>query len=164
MTGDLVGTLRYMSPEQALAKRVPIDHRTDIYSLGVTLYELLTLRPPYAGKKRRELLQQIAFSEPAPARHFNKLIPAELETIVQKAMEKSPADRYGTAGELADDLRRYLEDKPIRARKPSVARRLGKWGRRHQGLVRAGVAFMFLALVGTAASTIIIARERARRS
>src|SRR5262249_14116183 len=68
MTGDLVGTLRYMSPEQALAKRVVIDHRTDVYSLGVTLYELLTLQPAYAGKDRQELLRQIAFEEPTAPR------------------------------------------------------------------------------------------------
>src|SRR5207237_2797165 len=77
MTGDLVGTLRYMSPEQALAKRVLIDHRTDIYSLGVTLYEFLTLEPAYRGHDRQELLRQIAFEEPRPPRRLNRAIPAE---------------------------------------------------------------------------------------
>jgi len=98
MTGDLLGTLRYMSPEQALAQRVAIDHRTDIYSLGVTLYELLTLQPAYAGQDRQELLSQIAFKEPRPLRKLDRAIPAELETIVLKAMEKAPGDRYSTAG------------------------------------------------------------------
>jgi serine/threonine protein kinase len=93
MTGDLVGTLRYMSPEQALAQRVLIDHRTDIYSLGATLYELLTLAPPFPGTDRQELLRQIAFEEPRPPRQLNKAIPSELETIVRKALEKNPADR-----------------------------------------------------------------------
>src|ERR671936_1384527 len=92
MTGDLVGTLRYMSPEQALAQRVVIDHRTDIYSLGVTLYELLTLEPAYPGQDRQELLRQIAFEDPCPPRRINKSIPHELETIVLKAMEKNPTD------------------------------------------------------------------------
>src|SRR5262245_44560404 len=107
MTGDLVGTLRYMSPEQALAKRVVIDHRTDIYSVGATLYELLALRPAFARTDRQELLRQIAFEEPRRLRQINKAIPAELETILLKAMEKNPQDRYATAKELADDLRRF---------------------------------------------------------
>src|SRR5207253_1006763 len=89
MTGDLVGTLRYMSPEQALAKRVLIDHRTDLYSLGVTLYELLTLEPAFRGSDRQELLRQIAFEEPRPLRRLNKSIPAELETVVLKALEEA---------------------------------------------------------------------------
>src|SRR5205085_5778169 len=107
-TGDLVGTLRYMSPEQALAKRVVIDHRTDVYSLGVTLYELLTLHPALDGRDRQELLRQIAFEEPPPPRRHNPAVPRELETVVLKAMAKEPADRYASAQELADDLRRFL--------------------------------------------------------
>jgi tetratricopeptide (TPR) repeat protein/serine/threonine protein kinase len=135
MTGDLVGTLRYMSPEQALAKRVVVDHRTDIYSLGVTLYEQLALEPPFHGSDREELLRQIAFEEPRSPRRLNKPIPAELETIVLKAMEKNPAERYATAQELADDLGRFLEDKPIRARRPTLAQRAAKWRRRHPAVV-----------------------------
>src|SRR5215470_10845434 len=115
MTGDLVGTVRYMSPEQALAKRVIVDHRTDVYSLGVTLYELLTLQPAFGGGDREELLRQIAFEEPRPPRRLNKALPAELETIVLKAMEKNPAERYATAQDLAADLERFLSDLPIRA-------------------------------------------------
>src|SRR5205823_4191214 len=96
MSGDLMGTLRYMSPEQALAQRVVIDHRTDVYSLGATLYEMLTLEPVFAGRDRQELLRRIAFEEPKSPRRLSKSIPAELETIVLKAMEKNPADRYAT--------------------------------------------------------------------
>src|SRR5205823_7117181 len=110
MSGDLVGTLRYMSPEQALARRVETDHRTDVYSLGATLYELLTLEPVFNGRDRQELLRQIAFEAPKPPRRLNRAIPAELETIVLKALEKNPTDRYATAQELADDLERYLKD------------------------------------------------------
>src|SRR5207344_442767 len=80
MSGDLLGTLRYMSPEQALAQRVLVDQRTDIYSLGATLYELLTLRPVFLGDDRQELLRQIAFDEPTPPRRLNRAIPTELET------------------------------------------------------------------------------------
>jgi serine/threonine-protein kinase len=135
MTGDLIGTLRYMSPEQALAQRVLIDHRTDIYSLGVTLYELLTLAPAFGGRDREELLRQIAFEEPKPARRLNRAVPAELETVVGKATEKNPADRYATAQELADDLERFLKDEPIRARRPTLVQRARKWARRHRPAV-----------------------------
>src|SRR5262249_26876913 len=131
MTGDLVGTLRYMSPEQALAKRHLIDHRTDIYSLGVTLYEFLTLEPAFSGSDREELLQQIAFEGPPSPRQRNKAIPRELETIVLKAIEKSLEARYATAQELTDDLRRFLEYKPIRARRPTLVQRASKWCRRN---------------------------------
>jgi tetratricopeptide (TPR) repeat protein len=151
MTGDLVGTLRYMSPEQALAQRGLIDHRTDIYSLGASLYEVLTLEPAFAGIDRQELLRQIVFEEPRPPRRLNKAIPAELETIILKATEKNPQDRYATAQELADDLRRFLEDRPIRARRPSWKQMASKWARRHRGLV--GLALTALALTA-AVSTV----------
>jgi hypothetical protein len=144
-TGDLVGTLRYMSPEQALAQRVPIDHRTDVYSLGATLYELLTLAPAFGGSDRQELLRQIAFEEPAPPRRRDRNVPAELEVIVLKAMEKNPTDRYTMARDMADDLRRFLEDRPIQARRPSPWQRLRKWGRRHKALVGAVTAVTLLA-------------------
>jgi WD40 repeat protein/serine/threonine protein kinase len=130
LTGDLVGTLRYMSPEQALAKRVLVDQRTDIYSLGATLYELLTLEPAFDGRDRQELLRQIAFEEPRLPRRRVKAIPAELETVVLKAMAKNPAERYLTAQELADDLRRFLEDRPIKARPASLVQKVKKWARR----------------------------------
>jgi tetratricopeptide (TPR) repeat protein len=150
MTGDLVGTLRYMSPEQVLARRVPVDHRTDVYSLGVTLYELLTLAPAFAGADRPELLRQIAFEEPRRPRRLNRAIPAELETIVLMAMAKNPAERYATAQELADDLERFLQDKPIQARRPTMMQRVRKWSRRHQAAVltatASSVAFLLLAV------------------
>src|SRR5262249_29261285 len=95
LTGDLVGTLRYMSPEQPRAGRVPIDHRTDIYSLGAPLYELLPLEPVCTGKDRAEILQQITQAEPRRLRGLNRSIPAELETVVLKALAKEPAERYG---------------------------------------------------------------------
>jgi serine/threonine protein kinase len=130
MTGDLLGTLRYMSPEQALAQHRLADPRTDVYSLGVTLYELLTLEPAYNGRSREEVLRQIAFEEPRPPGRVNPAIPAELETIVLKAMAKNAEERYATAQELADDLRRFQEDKPIKAKRPALAMRFRKWARR----------------------------------
>jgi WD40 repeat protein/serine/threonine protein kinase len=156
MSGDLLGTLRYMSPEQALAKRVIVDERTDIYSLGVTLYELLTLEPAFPGIDRQEVLRQIAFEEPKPPRRWNKAIPHELETIILKAMEKNPQDRYGTAQQLADDLRHFLEDKPIRARRPTFIQRFRKWTRRHPGVVRMAAAGLVVLLLGLAVSNVWI--------
>jgi tetratricopeptide (TPR) repeat protein len=144
LTGDLVGTLRYMSPEQALAYPGEVDHRADIYSLGATLYELLTLRPAFAGRDRRELLRQIAFDDPTPPRRLNKAIPAELETIVLKAIAKQPAERFATARDLADDLRRFLDGKPIRARRPSWPERAHEWARRHQPAVRSAAAALLV--------------------
>jgi serine/threonine protein kinase/tetratricopeptide (TPR) repeat protein len=146
MSGDLLGTLRYMSPEQALGQRPALDHRTDIYSLGVTLYELLTLEPAFSGSDRQELLHRIGFEEPAAPRRLNRAIPAELETIVLKMMEKSPADRYATAQEVVDDLRRFLEDQPIRARRPSFVARVRKWSRRHRAVVTTAIVTTLLAL------------------
>jgi serine/threonine protein kinase/Flp pilus assembly protein TadD len=165
MTGDLVGTLRYMSPEQALAKRVVIDHRTDVYSLGATLYELLTLGPAFRGNDRQELLRQIAFEEPVRPRRVNKAIPAELETIILKALEKNPQDRYATAKALADDLGRFLNDEPIRARPAGAVRRLRKWGRRHQAAVAAAVVVLALGLVllGGAAGWLMQRRTAAEK-
>ncbi len=154
LTGDLVGTLRYMSPEQSWAKRVPVDHRADIYSLGVTLYEMLTLQPAFTGQDRPELLRQIAFEEPRPPRRINQALPLELETIVLKAMAKNPAERYASGQEFADDLRRFLEDKPIRARRPTPWQRLKKWARRHRAVVTAAVVSALAALT---LSTVLIA-------
>jgi eukaryotic-like serine/threonine-protein kinase len=161
LTGDLIGTLRYMSPEQALAKRVPIDHRTDVYSLGATLYELLTLRPAFEGKDRQELLRQIAFEEPKAPRRLSKAIPAELETIVLKAMEKNPADRYATAKELADDLRRFLADEPIRARRPTLLQRFRKWRRRHRVIVWAAAVVAVIAALFAGGAGAFWARQQA---
>jgi WD40 repeat protein/tetratricopeptide (TPR) repeat protein len=170
MTGDLVGTLRYMSPEQALAKRVVVDHRTDVYSLGATLYELLTLRPAFPGNDRQELLRQIAFEEPVRPRRLDQKVPGELETVVLKALEKNPADRYATAQEMADDLRRFLEDRPIRARPPTVVQRLRKWARRHRPLVVSLTACFAIVLVAIATAAVVAmvnidaARGKAERS
>jgi WD40 repeat protein/serine/threonine protein kinase len=155
MTGDILGTLRYMSPEQAMAKRIVIDHRTDVYSLGVTLYELLTLKPAFAGEDRRELLRQIAFDDPAAPRKLNRSVPAELETVVLKAMAKNPNERYATAQDLADDLGRFLRDEPIRAKRPTVLQRVRKWSRRHKSLVSMSVALLITVAIGSSVASLI---------
>ncbi|MHC4493781.1 MAG: protein kinase domain-containing protein, partial [Planctomycetota bacterium] len=153
MTGDIVGTLRYMSPEQALAKRVPVDHRTDIYSLAVTLYELLTLKQAFPGDDPAAIMSEIAFKEPARPRALNRATPVALETILLKA------DRYATAKDLADDLRRFLEDRPIHARRPGVAKRAAQWARRHRPVVWAAATVLVLAVLGLATGTVLLARK-----
>ena len=115
ITGEVLGTLRYASPEQAQTRPGVVDQRSDVYSLGATLYELLMLRPIFEGRDRNELLRQIAQDEPRPPRSLHPSVPRELETIVLKALGKEPAERYATARELADDLERFLDNRPIRA-------------------------------------------------
>ena len=150
MTGDLAGTLRYMSPEQTSGNRVLLDHRTDVYSLGATLYEILTLRPAVGGKDRAEILRRVLSEDPVAPRRIDGKIPADLETILLKAMAKEPAERYATSQKLADDLRRYLEDKSIWARRPTLTQRAAKWSRRHRGFVAA--VFVLLLSVSAVSS------------
>jgi eukaryotic-like serine/threonine-protein kinase len=161
-TGDLLGTLRYMSPEQAVGSSVLIDHRTDVYSLGATLYELLTLRPIFLGADRQTLLNQILHEEPRPLRAVDHSIPRELETIVLKALSKRPADRYGTARELTEDLRRFLDNRPILARRPSIVERVRKWARRHPSVITASVIVLILWSIGSVVSTLLILGEQAK--
>jgi serine/threonine protein kinase/WD40 repeat protein len=168
MSGELLGTLRYMSPEQALAQRGLIDHRTDIYALGVTLYELLTLQPVFDGEDRQELLRQIAFDEPRAPRSWNEAIPEELETVVLKAMAKHPDERYATAQELADDLRRYLDDKAILARRPTLAQKARRWSRRNKGvtwtiLIAVAILLATVAIVASLAALRLAEEEHATR-
>lgn len=160
-TGDLVGTLRYMSPEQASGRRAPVDHRTDVYSLGATLYEMLTLTPIFSGSDRPTLLLQIFNDEPRPPRQIDRAIPVELETIVLKATAKSPADRYVSAGEMAADLRRFLNELPIHARRPTLVDRGRKWMRRHPSFVGAAVLLLVCGVIGLMVTTALVAREQA---
>jgi serine/threonine protein kinase len=131
----LVGTLGYMAPEQFSSQG---DARSDIYSLGLTLYELLTLQPAYADSDRSRLIGKIAHEEPVRPRKVDPDIPLDLETIVLKAIARDPSRRYQTAGELARDLECFLEDRPIHARRVSAAERLWRWVRRNRAL--AGLA------------------------
>ena len=161
VTGDVVGTLRYMSPEQAAGKSALIDPRTDVYSLGITLYELLTLASPFDGD-RQQLLRQIIEKEPPPLRRANPAVPADLETIVLKAISKSREDRYATARELAEDLRRFLEGRTTLARRPSPADRAAKWVKRHKRIVLAAVVSMAVSLVGMTVGTLLVLDEHAK--
>lgn len=129
---SLLGTPRYMSPEQA--RTGAIDGRTDIYSLGATLYELLTLRPPFDGASAAELIEQIGGREPLPPRLIDRRIPRDLETIVLKTLAKRPNDRYPSATALAEDLARFLNREPVKARRISLIGRFWRVARRHPGI------------------------------
>jgi hypothetical protein len=169
-TGDLLGTLRYMSPEQAGGHAALLDQRTDVYSLGATLYELLTLRPIFDGANRQVLLLQILHAEPAPPRSISTAIPTELETIVLKAVAKTPGERYASAQELADDLQRFLEDRPINARRTTMVQRGRKWLRRHPSVLVSAVVVLIILAAGSIASAWLIKdaydqeRQRAREA
>jgi non-specific serine/threonine protein kinase/serine/threonine-protein kinase len=131
MTGDVLGTPFYMSPEQARAERGGIDARTDIFSLGATLYELLTLRRPFDGDTALQVFEVILNEDPVEPRKLRHNVPAELSIICMKAMEKRREDRYANMAELAADLLRFLGNEPILARPPGRLRRLQKWMLRH---------------------------------
>jgi tetratricopeptide (TPR) repeat protein len=134
MSGDILGTLRYMSPEQAEGCATLVDERSDVYSLGATLYELLTGKPAACGESREAILRSIAMDPPVAPGRLKRGVPRDLETIVLKCLEKSPADRYPTAAALTVDLRSFLEDRPIAARRPGLAKRALRWAQRRRAL------------------------------
>ncbi|WP_157605426.1 serine/threonine-protein kinase [Schlesneria paludicola] len=143
--GEIVGTLRYMAPEQLEGRA---DVTTDIYALGLTLYELLTLRPAFDGDEAVTLAQRLRQSDIPKPRSINPSIPKDLETIVLKATAHEPQARYATAAMLADDLRRFCEDRPIQARRATYRERLWRWSRRNPALATAtGSTILLLGLV-----------------
>ena len=164
LTGDVVGTLRYMSPEQAAGRPAPVDGRTDVYSLGVTLYELLTQTHAHPGEDRETLLRQIIGEEPIPPRRHNPAVPVDLETIVLAAMAKSRDERYVSAQAMADDLERFLAGKPTLARRPTLADRAAKWARRHRSMVALGMGAAMVLSIISAVGTAMLAREQAQTS
>lgn len=132
VAGVLLGTPRYMSPEQAGAAAQPVDHRTDIYSLGATLYELVTGRPIFEAATPFEVIHQILNAEPRQPRHWAPRVPRDFETIILKCLEKEPPRRYASAQALADDLRAFLEGRPISVRPPGLVERAVRWEQRHR--------------------------------
>jgi serine/threonine protein kinase/tetratricopeptide (TPR) repeat protein len=160
-TGDVIGTEQYMSPEQALGKAALVDHRTDIYSLGATLYELVTLRPAFSAPDGTTLRRRIDQQEPARPRSLDPRIPVDLETVVLKAMARDREERYLTAQELADDLRRVLEGRPTVARPPTLGDRMVKFARRHRRMALAAAAVSLVVILGLGTSAVLVNRARA---
>jgi eukaryotic-like serine/threonine-protein kinase len=164
--GQIAGTLAYMSPEQAQGDPLAIDIRSDVYALGVILYELLAGKLPYNTNRKslHEMLQVIREEDPAPLSSIHRTFRGDIDTIVAKALAKDKLRRYASAADLAGDIRRYLSDKPIVARPPSASYQLQKFARRHRALV-AGTAAVFLALaVGVVVSTREAVRARQERN
>jgi serine/threonine protein kinase/Flp pilus assembly protein TadD len=155
-TGDVLGTMRYMSPEQALGRGGLIDHRSDVYSLGVTLYELATGQHPAGDLSDAQLVLNRGEFHHKAMRHWNTTIPRDFETVVMKAIAEFPYERYATSQAFADDLRRFLEGKPILASPPGLVNRAGKWARRHRGMMYAVAAILLLAFVGQSINSLLL--------
>ena len=171
-TGDFVGSPAYVSPEQAGSRRKQVDERSDIYSLGLTLYELLTLHQPFAGKDVAVILKNILTKDPPRPSQLNPRVPQDLETIVLKAIERDPVNRYQSAEELGDDLRRFMNFEAIRARPPGALSRVVRMARHHRlrlviaamGAVILGLSVTLLAgALGADRRSVTVARDLSRR-
>ncbi len=155
-TGELLGTLRYMAPERL---RSPGDRRSDIYSLGLTIYELLCLRPALQAPDKLHLIEQISRHDPDPPRSIDPRVPRDLETIVLKAIDKEPRRRYQSAGEMAEDLRRFLQGEPVQARRITSPERLWKWTQRNPTVAISLVAVALAMITG-----LVISMREAQRA
>jgi len=147
-TGEFMGTPFYMSPEQAATRRMGIDHRTDIFSLGATLYEALTLVRPFTGDTSQQVFQQILLIDPPDPKELRSRVPQDLATICLRALEKVPGKRYSTMASFVEDLERFLSNRPIMAKPPTAIQRAVKWSRRNPTKsVAGGTALLALVLV-----------------
>jgi hypothetical protein len=154
-TGDLLGTLRYMPPEAFEGKS---DARSDVYALGLTLFELVALRPAYDEHDRNKLVKQVTTGDPPRLRKLRKGAPRDLVTIVEKATEKDPARRYQSAGALVDDLQRFLDGRPITARRATELERLWMWARRRPAMAGLIAALFLCLLAGSIISAVFAIR------
>ncbi|QDV47221.1 Serine/threonine-protein kinase PknB [Stieleria neptunia] len=151
VTGAILGTPRYMSPEQADLRSTDVDHRSDIYSLGATLYEMATTRPPFEGDDPLSLITKIRNEDPPALRTLRSDLPRDLEVVLHKTMEKDACRRYQSAAQFADDLRAVRDDHPIHARPLSTLEKAARWTRKHQSRVRVVAAAMAVTAVLIAA-------------
>jgi serine/threonine protein kinase/formylglycine-generating enzyme required for sulfatase activity/Flp pilus assembly protein TadD len=159
-TGDILGTLRYMPPEAFEGKT---DARSDVYSLGLTLYELLAFQPAFGEQDRAKLVKQVTGAEPARLGKVNPQVPRDLETIVHKAIDRAVGQRYQTAGELAADLQRFIDDEPIRARPISLVEHFVRWARRNRSVAALSIVavLLLIAVAGISfVSAVQLRRER----
>ena len=154
-TGDILGTLRYMPPEAFEGRS---DARGDIYALGLTLYEMLTLRPAFDEKDRHKLIKHVTTAEPTALDKVNPKIPRDLVTIVHKAIDREPGRRYATADDLASDLQRFLDDEPILARRQTQLERYVRWARHNPGMAVLGGVLTAVLVIATVASLIVAGR------
>ena len=154
-TGDIVGTVRYMAPERFHGAG---DGRADIYALGLTLYELLALRPAFDEKDRASLIRQVTQEDPPRLRKLNRAVPADFETIVHKAIAREPGQRYASAKALAEDLNRFIEGRPIQARRVSRLERTWRWCKRNPWPASLSAALLLALVSGTIVSSILAAR------
>jgi WD40 repeat protein/serine/threonine protein kinase len=157
-TGDILGTIRYMAPERFQGR---CDARSDVYSLGLTLYELVALRPAFEASDRHALIERVLHEEPEPLKKLALAVPRDLETIITKASAREPATRYSTAAALAEDLKRFVEDRPILARRVSVAERLARWCQRNKVLA-ASLGVTATALVAAVVVSLLYADRQSR--
>ena len=160
--GQVLGTPAYMSPEQAEGRWDIVDRRTDIYGLGAILYEILAGQPPFDGDGIAELLRKVATERPAPPRSLCPPAPPPLEAVCLKALAKRPGDRYGSARDLADEVRHYLADEPVTAYPEPAIAKLSRWGRRHRTLVAAASLLLITAVAGLSVGTVLLSQANAR--
>ena len=159
-TGDVLGTLRYMPPEAFEGRSGAVG---DVYSLGLTLYELLAFCPAFDEKDRSRLIKQVTTDEPECLGKRNSEVPRDLQTIIHKAIEREPSNRYQSAGDLAADLRRFINDEPIRARRMSTGDRLGRWVKRHKSLAALSAIAALLLIAVTSISSLAAIRLKQER-
>jgi WD40 repeat protein/serine/threonine protein kinase len=165
MPGQAVGTPAFMAPEQAAGRIDLIDHRSDVYSLGAILYEILTGRPPFVGKDIYDILRKVRTEPPLPPSRYAPDVPPALEAVCLKALAKKPAERYESAADLARDVQRCLADEPVAVYRESLRQRAARWSRQHQAFVRAAAVTMALvASMAVVALVLLTAAQKQTRT